>query len=85
MGGERRCFPRGLQNPDPAPEQAAGLRAGQGLEVGLEMQELPPEPQQPHFGVIFLPVGIPKGCLAAPAEVSSSCATDEGCAAGSAA
>lgn len=37
------------------------------------------------LGVIFLPLGIPTGCLAAPAEVSSSCAMDEECGAGSAA
>lgn len=37
------------------------------------------------LGVIFLRLGISTGCLAAPAEVSSSCAMDEECGAGSAA
>lgn len=84
--GQQRCFPRGLRprKPDPVPEQTeqVGWRWGKGLEAGLEMMQ---EPHQPHLGVIFLPLGIPTGCVAAPAEVSSSCGRDEGCGAGSAA
>lgn len=76
MGGEQRGYKTLIL--------LQSRQLGWGLEVGLEMQELPPEPQQPHLGMISFPWGSP-GCLAAPAEVSSSCATGEGCAAGSAA
>lgn len=77
--GEQGCFPRGCgHRTHPASEQAGG-REAEGSRAASSPGSLG------HLGVIFCALGIPRGWVAAPAEVSSSCAMGEGRGAGSAA
>lgn len=60
-GGAAEVLPTGAVATKPRPcsraDGAGGMEVGKGLKM---TQELPPEPHQPHLGVIFLPLGTPK-------------------------